>query len=131
MTMAETRRHFLCSAAALSGAGAISCNGSRTASPWRFFTAAEAQTVDAVCEQLIPADRDPGAREARVVNYIDMQLSRRLRRHREAYREGIAGIDYASRTKFGKRFVELAPEQQVEALKTVEESSKSFFDLLL
>jgi len=131
MVLPETRRNFLYSAAALGSAVAISCKGGRTASPWRFFTVAEAETVDAVCEQLIPADRDPGAKEARVVNYIDIQLSRTLRRHRQAYREGVAAIGRTSRTKFGRPFVELTPEQQVEALKAVEESSKAFFELLL
>ena len=78
MELPGTRRNFLYSAAALSSAAAISCKGGRTASPWRFFTSAEAETVDAICEQLIPADQDAGAKEARVVNYIDIQLSRRL-----------------------------------------------------
>jgi gluconate 2-dehydrogenase gamma chain len=102
-----------------------------TAATWRFFTAEEARTVDAVCAQLIPADRDPGAREAGVVNYIDIQLTRRFKRHQRVYRQGIKGVDAASRAKFGKRFVDLSSQQQVEALNAVEENSKVFFDLIL
>jgi hypothetical protein len=36
-----------------------------------FFSDDEYAIVDAACECLIPADDDPGAREARVVDYID------------------------------------------------------------
>jgi hypothetical protein len=36
-----------------------------------FFTDDEYRIVDAACELLIPTDADPGAREARVVDYID------------------------------------------------------------
>ena len=110
---------------------AISCARSRSGSPWRFLAPDEARTLEAVCAQIIPADRDPGAKEAGVVNYIDIQLSTRFKRHRSAYRQGIAGIDAASRSRFGKPFVELAAGQQVEVLKAIEENSGAFFDLLL
>lgn len=125
------RRSLLGAGLAAVAGSAISCAVGRAGSPWRFFTLAEAATLDAICAQLIPADRDPGAKEARVVNYIDIQLSQRFRKHRTAYRLGLAGIDHTSRAKFGKAFVELASGQQVEALNAVEESSKVFFELLL
>jgi len=99
--------------------------------PWRFFTAEEAATVDAICEQLIPADRDAGARQAEVVNYIDIQLTRPFRRYQRVYREGIAGVDAASRAKFGDRFTGLTPDQQVEVLQGVEQNAKPFFELIL
>jgi len=28
--------------------------------PWRFLTAAEGRTLDAICEQIIPTDQTPG-----------------------------------------------------------------------
>ena len=98
---------------------------------WRFFTVEEALTVDAICEQLIPADRDPGARQARVVHYIDIQLTRHFRRYQRIYRQGIASVDASSRAKFSKRFVELTPEQQAEVLADMEENSEAFFELVL
>ncbi|MBZ5622849.1 MAG: gluconate 2-dehydrogenase subunit 3 family protein [Acidobacteriia bacterium] len=125
------RRSLLGAGMAAIAGSAISCATGRSGSPWRFFTAAEAETLDAICAQLIPADQDPGAREARVVNYIDIQLSQRFRKHRMAYRQGLAGIDQTGRRKFAKRFVELGSEQQIEVLNAVEENSKAFFDLLL
>jgi gluconate 2-dehydrogenase gamma chain len=125
------RRTFIGAGIAAAAGSAISCGGSRGSGGWRFFTAAEAATVDAICAQLIPADRDPGAREAAVVNYIDIQLTRPFKKHQAAYRKGIAGIDAASRAKFGKRFVELSSDRQVEILNDAEEHSARFFDLIL
>ena len=112
-------------------ASAISCARGHAASPWRFLTVAEGQTLEAVCAQLIPEDQDPGAKDAGVVKYIDLQLSTRLKRHRPVYRKGIAGIDEASRTQFGKVFAELTSEQQLIILNTTEEKDRTFFDLLL
>ena len=126
------RRTFLGAglSAAMAGAG-ISCGGAGRGAGWRFFTAAEAQAVEAICEQIIPADRDAGARQAGVVDYIDIQLTRHFKRYQKTYRQGIAAVDRASRAKFGKRFAELAAGQQTEALIEVEENSRTFFDLIL
>jgi gluconate 2-dehydrogenase gamma chain len=125
------RRTFLgAGLSAAAGAAAISCGGARNAS-WRFFTAAEAAIVEAICEQIIPADRDAGARQAGVVDYIDIQLTRHFKRYRTTYRQGLAAVDSASRAKFGKRFAELPAGQQSEALIEVEENSRAFFDLIL
>jgi gluconate 2-dehydrogenase gamma chain len=44
--------------------------------PLRFFTAAEARTVQAACDRIFPSDENgPGATEAGVVIYIDRQLA--------------------------------------------------------
>jgi gluconate 2-dehydrogenase gamma chain len=126
------RRTFLgAGLSAAAGAAAISCGaGGRNAS-WRFFTAAEAATVEAICEQIIPADRDAGARQAGVADYIDIQLTRHFKRYQKTYRQGLAAVDSASRAKFGKRFAELPAGRQSEALIEVEENSRAFFDLIL
>jgi gluconate 2-dehydrogenase gamma chain len=126
------RRTFLGAGLSAAVAGAsIACGGGGRDGAWRFFTAAEAETVEAMAEQIIPADRDAGARQARVVDYIDIQLTRHFKRYQKTYRQGLAAVDRASRAKFGKRFAELAPEQQNEALIEVEENSREFFDLIL
>jgi len=123
--MSIDRRTFV--GAALLAAGGTGCSSGK----WRFFTDEEARTVEAICEQLIPADRDPGARDAGVVNYIDIQLTRHFKKHQNTYRRGIAGVDTASRKKFGKRFVELPADSQIEVLNGTEENSKTFFELIL
>jgi len=103
---------------------------------------AEGQTVGAICERMIPADQDPGATEAGVVNFIDLQLMGPYKRYRASYRLGIKGIEQASLRMFGYRFTELSPEKQDEVLKQVEAGgaageawkdvpSKDFFSLIL
>jgi gluconate 2-dehydrogenase gamma chain len=123
------RRAFL--GAGLSAASAaVGCRNGN-AGAWRFFTPAQAETVDAICARLIPADADAGAREAGAVLYIDLQLSRRFKKHRELYRKGIEEVEAASRAHSGKRFAELDSERQVAILNEIEEKSKAFFDMVL
>ena len=70
---ALTRRRFLQVAATAAASSAlISCD--RHAGPWRFFSPGEARTIEALCEQIIPADQDPGAAWAGTIYYIDSQL---------------------------------------------------------
>src|ERR1017187_6862617 len=125
------RRVFLHAGLCAAAGATIACTKGTAGGDWRFFTPAQAQTVDAICAQLIPADQDPGAKEAGVVNFIDLQLSQRFKKHRAVYRQGVDAVDAASRSKFGRRFVELAAEQQVEVLNVVEENSPVFFDLIV
>ncbi|HEY3834990.1 MAG TPA: gluconate 2-dehydrogenase subunit 3 family protein [Bryobacteraceae bacterium] len=131
MPDSRLRRRTLLTAALSAAAGtAISC-GTKSSGRWRYFTDDEASTVEAVTAQLIPSDSAPGAKEAGVVNYIDIQLSRAFRKHRSAYRQGLQWIDDASRKAYGKRFVELTEDQQVQVLNAAEEQSKAFFNLIL
>jgi gluconate 2-dehydrogenase gamma chain len=125
------RRAFLGTgiSAVLAGAG-VACRRNPRGS-WRFFTDEEAATAAGICGQIIPTDQDPGARDAGVVNYIDLQLSRRFRRYRAIYRQGLAEVDASSRAKFGKPFVSLGANDQVQVLTEIEEKSKVFFDLIL
>jgi gluconate 2-dehydrogenase gamma chain len=126
------RRTFLGAGASVAVAGSLAgCATGGAAGSWRFFTSSEARTVDAVCEQFIPADRDPGAKSAGVVHYIDIQLTKAFRKHRQAYRQGIAHIDSMSREKFGAGFADLLPAQQAEILHALEQNSRPFFQLIL
>ncbi|MGE5571054.1 MAG: gluconate 2-dehydrogenase subunit 3 family protein [Rhodospirillales bacterium] len=125
------RRKFLKIGLAAGASGLLmSCGRTGGGPHWRFFTAEEARTVDAICEQIIPADDFPGASQAGVVNFIDLQLTRHYKKHRAAYRKGIANVDSVSRETFGKRFTELEPQQQIEVLTTIEEKDSAFFALI-
>jgi gluconate 2-dehydrogenase gamma chain len=128
---ADLRRRTLLHATLLAAAGAaISCTRKSTTS-FRYFTDEEARTVEAITAVLIPADTDPGAKEAGVVDYIDIQLSTHFKKHRKTYREGLATVDTISRTSYGKPFVDLTSPQQIEILNTTQEHSKLFFNLIL
>jgi gluconate 2-dehydrogenase gamma chain len=125
------RRRFLGAGLSATAAGVLASCGRTGGGPhWRFFTAAEASAVDAICERIIPADKDPGARQAGVVNFIDLQLTKHHRRYQGAYRKGIAGVDAVSRKRFGKPFAELPSERQIEVLTDVENNDAEFFGLI-
>jgi gluconate 2-dehydrogenase gamma chain len=118
MTPKMDRRVFVKVLAA--GAGAVSITGSATPWTWRFFTDIEAVLVDAISEQIIPADEDPGAHDAGVVRFIDWQLASTYRRYQADYREGLRGVDQASLSEFVKIFHELDWDQQTRLLRKLE-----------
>jgi gluconate 2-dehydrogenase gamma chain len=125
----KRRRRFLKAAACATSGVMFSCGG--PAGPWRVLTAEEAETAAAVCAQLIPDDEFPGAVWAGAVDFIDRQLSSHLRKHREAYRAGLAALDRTARERFGSRFSALAPERRVELLKAAEKAKDPFFSMIL
>lgn len=106
-TVASSRRTFL--AATGAAAIAIPVPGAGLS----FFSAAEAELLEAVCEQILPSDNLPGAREAGVVNYIDRQLGGTLARFASMYREGLAGLRAA-------KFMELSAEARTRLLEEAE-----------
>ena len=87
---------------------------------WRFLTPDEALLVEAVAEQIIPADQDPGAKQAGVVYFIDRQLAGPYRRYQKKYRAGLESLQKTSRQTSGKPFEALAPDEQTELLKSLE-----------
>jgi len=79
----------------------------------KFFTAAQHRAVDALTEVIIPTDeRSPGARAARVADYLDFVLSESSAEARQAWRDGLASLDATSTTQFAKPFADLTAEQQ-------------------
>jgi gluconate 2-dehydrogenase gamma chain len=126
------RREFLAMgvAATVVAGTAASCSH-HGGSSWRFFTAEQARTVEAICEQIIPADQHPGAAQAGVVQYIDLQLTRHFKQHQRTYVQGIAAVDAASQSRFGKRFADVIFNQQAELLGDLAKNAKIFFDLIL
>jgi gluconate 2-dehydrogenase gamma chain len=125
------RRKFLGMGLAAGGATALASCARVHSRSWRFFTASEAEAVLAICQQLIPADHDAGAAQAGVLNYIDLQLTLNLKRHQQAYRQGLATVDELSRRRFGRRYVELSPTEQAQVLPNLEAQAKPFFNLIL
>jgi gluconate 2-dehydrogenase gamma chain len=111
----------------------------------RFFTAEEWATVEAATARIIPTDRDPGAKEAGVVRFLDRFLSgpefiyatadgsgflqmsgkdleaweERISSRQQVYRQGIADLDALSRERHGKAFVELGDSEQDDVLETM------------
>ena len=106
-------------------AAATGCQAKR--SPWRFLTVSEAETLNAICDRIIPPDSTPGAAQAGVVRYIDRQLTRHFREFQNAYRQGIAAVEDLA----GGGFCALSPTNQDEILRKVEREQKPFFSLVV
>lgn len=115
-----TRREFIKIAGAGVGSAMLVPACAQKPGAWRFFTDAEALVVEAITEQIIPADDVPGAKEANVINFIDKQLASVFAKHQEVYRLGIAGVQQTSNLMHGGNFETRSWEQQTEILKTLE-----------
>jgi gluconate 2-dehydrogenase gamma chain len=113
---ADLKRRTFLSTAALAAAA---CNHRPAA--YRFFTPAEAATLGAWVDALIPADQDPGAWDAGVVNYIDRYLMRRFRKQQPAYRAALAAVDRMARAAGGKDFAALPFDERSALLATLED----------
>jgi len=109
---------------------------------WNFLTNDEATLLDAIANQFIPSDDDPGAKEACVVKFIDTQLNLNYKRFQERYRNGLAALQRSSREHFNNKFESLSEEQQIEFLERMElndvpgdhwidDTPASFFRLIL
>jgi Gluconate 2-dehydrogenase subunit 3 len=94
--------------------------------PLRFFTEEENRTVIEMTERIIPADESsPGAKAARVNEYIDLIVSESPEITKQTWREGLAAIDKMSRDKFGAAFAAATAAQQVDLLKEISKNEKS------
>ncbi|MCU0229602.1 MAG: gluconate 2-dehydrogenase subunit 3 family protein [Bryobacterales bacterium] len=91
--------------AAISG-----CGGTRAR--YRLFHEAEAGTLHALLQQLIPDDEIPGAPGANVMRFLDRQLARAYSGHLAAYRKGLEALNQSALLRHQAPFANLAFEQQ-------------------
>lgn len=115
-----------------------------------FFSAHEWATIEAATARIIPTDHHPGAREAKVVRFIDRMLAgtqfifpaadgvgflrmegleerawqERIESRRRFYREGIARMDELAHERDGVPFVELDDEAQDAVLEALSEAPR-------
>jgi len=120
-----------------------------TAGGWKYFTAREGATIEAVVDRLIPADElSAGGKDCGCAVYIDRQLAGPYGRSEgwymsgpfqngtrqqgpqspvtpaQQYRKAVAALDAACRAKFGNHaFVDLSDAQKDEAIKGLEDGS--------
>ncbi|MGE5819777.1 MAG: gluconate 2-dehydrogenase subunit 3 family protein [Deltaproteobacteria bacterium] len=89
-------------------------------------------TLEAATDRIIPADRDPGARQAGVVDYIENALGSYDAEHAPLYADGIRQLDRLASERFtSESFVSLRPEQQDEILAQLDKVRSPFFTLLV
>ena len=96
------------------------------------FNAHQRSTIEAATDRIIPADRDPGAIEARVIDYIESTLGGYDAECLPLYIDGVQELDRLAQEKFGaEKFVSLQAPQQDEVLTDLEKKQSSFFTHLL
>jgi hypothetical protein len=141
-TGAQSRRHFLGSSAGLLSATWISANWSSLASAAEHpahegspatvdtttsptpsvFTVAEAADVEAITNQIVPGGATPGAREARVIQFIDRALGSVLAVQLPAFRSGLSDFQhtFAAHDSAGRSFSQVSEARQLDWLHEIE-----------
>jgi gluconate 2-dehydrogenase gamma chain len=93
-----------------------------------FFKHDDAATIAAFAERLMPgAPGKPGARDAGVLNYIDLALAGAYADLQEFYRRGLAQLDDHCRKTYGMPFVRLGTGQQDAVIRALEEGRAAGF----
>lgn len=94
--------------------------------PLKFFTAEENRTVIELSERIIPADdSSPGAKAARVSEYIDLVVSESPDATKQNWRDGLAAVNKLSRDKFKQGFADASVEQQIDLLKEISKNERT------
>ena len=84
----------------------------------RVLSASQYAALDSLVEAIIPADeRSPGAREARVADYIDLLLDEGDEALRQQWLDGLAAMDAEAEARFGMPIAKL-PAERLDALLT-------------
>lgn len=138
------RRTFIKQCIALYGSLLLmpACKNEIVRQQYRCFSVDEGECLGAICEQFIPADDYPGAKEAGVVNFIDKLLYQRFPELRPDYKKGIQTLEKYSTETFRKPFANLSWEQQYSVLQQMERNElpemfwkeipqRRFFDMVL
>lgn len=87
---------------------------------FKYFTPEQAATIEAVTEQIIPAEEDPGAKWAGVVHYIDLGLAGELKEYRPTYKAGLERLAALARENSSQPFAQLEFATQTEILEKLE-----------
>jgi len=93
-----------------------------------FFNQEDAATVAAFTERLMPgAEGKPGARDAGVLNYIDLALAGAYADLQDFYRRGLAQLDAYCRKTYSDSFSRLDATRQDEVITALEQGKATGF----
>ena len=93
-----------------------------------FLNDDDAATVEAFTERLMPgALGKPGARDAGVLNYIDLALSGAYQDLQDFYRRGLTSLDAYCRKTYNASFVKLDAPRQDEVIMALEQNKATEF----
>jgi hypothetical protein len=92
----------------------------------RTLNAHQNATVVTMADLIIPETDTPGAKAARVNEFIDVILTEwATPEERQNFLGGLAGVDKESNELYGKDFVDASPMQQVTLLRAMDDYSAS------
>ncbi|HEY8548608.1 MAG TPA: gluconate 2-dehydrogenase subunit 3 family protein [Vicinamibacterales bacterium] len=102
-------------------AHAFHAQAARATAPWKpkVLSAHQNATVVELTELIIPQTDTPGARAARVNEFVDGTLADAPAAERERFLAGLAWLDARSTRDYGAPFVKAAPAQQHALLTTL------------
>jgi len=93
-----------------------------------FFNSDDAATIAAFTERLMPgAPGKPGARDAGVLNYIDLALAGAYADLQDFYRRGLAALDAYCSATYKQSFMQLAAARQDEVITAMVEGKAAGF----
>ena len=92
----------------------------------KFFTEAENELVTLISDLIIPTDeKSPGARAARVNEFIDLMISEAEGDERALWRDGLRALNRESDRRFGKSFIEASEDQQISLLEAISQNERN------
>ena len=92
----------------------------------KVLSAAQYATLEALTETIIPADdRSPGAKEARVADYVDLLLSEQENPVRLQWLGGLAEIDEEAVARFKRPFASLAADEREQLVAAIARNERS------
>jgi len=91
------------------------------------FTPDDIAFLDEVAETIIPATKSPGAKAAKVGQFMTVMVNDCYEEaDQKLFHEGIKVLDEAANKKFSKDFVSLTPEQRQELLVGIDKEAKDY-----
>lgn len=91
------------------------------------FTPGNIALLDEVAETIIPATSTPGAKAAKVGEFMKTFVTDCYNpRHQEVFHKGITQIDEASKKSNGKSFMEATPQERHDLLLSLETEAKEY-----
>jgi len=135
MTPASSRRDFLATSSALLGGVWLSAHlpeiealraAARLAfesqQSFRNLTPAQARTLSAFAEQIVPSDDLPGAREAGAIYFIDAALGGFAQLVKPLVKDAVEALEAATRQRYrnAASFADLSSARQLRVLKSFE-----------
>ena len=86
----------------------------------RHFTAEQAETIDALAEAIIPADdHSPGAKAAKVHEYIDDVVASSPDAVKKTWADGLAAMDGMAHAAYGREFARCTGPQHTALMERI------------